>query len=184
MSEGHEPTMMRKPEVWVQSAGHSSHWHPLSSRSNKPHCPTCTEKTMPYASKQEPGGGVGGLSTAPQDTIRTHGMNRMCGSHNDHAASRSTSWYFYYSGPQRPISSHRSLHFLQLRLSSVSAVTTNLTMTLTRLKTSLRPGNHGNALRGRAGWRPIGSGLWLGGWDCAFLAITTPPQDHFRGLTP
>lgn len=33
-------------------------------------------------------------------------------------------------------------------------------MTTARLKTSLRLGNHGNALRRQAGRRPIGYGLW------------------------
>lgn len=57
-------------------------------------------------------------------------------------------------------------------------------MTLTQLKAALRPGSHGNALRGPAGWRPDKSGLWFGGWDCVIPAITTSPQEHFRGLAP
>lgn len=70
-------------------------------------------------------------------------------------------------------------------LSTVSPNTHHhLMMTTARLKTSLWPGNHGNALRRQAGWRPIGSGPWLCGWDHVILALTTLPQDPYRGLAP
>lgn len=92
------------------------------------------------------------------------GMNLMCVSHEDRSESSRQAVHFY-SETHSGYSFSLSLFFhCCLHLSTVSPNTHHHPMmTTARLKTSLRPGNHGNALRRQAGRRPIGFGLrWVG----------------------
>lgn len=105
-----------------------------------------------------------------------------------HLIKSSRQAVYFYSEQQSRCSA--SLILSLSLFSTVASITPLWAQTLTtiswwqRLKTSLGPGNHGNALRRQAGQRPIGFGLWLGGWDHVVLALTTSPQGHFRGLAP
>ncbi len=88
----------------------------------------------------------------------TQGMNLMCVSHKDGLlAELSVKQYISilsHAADTQPPSLSLSLFFFHccVYLSTVSPNSHHhLMMTTARLKTSLRPGNHGNALRRQAG---------------------------------
>lgn len=146
--------------------------HPISAN------PTvCTEHSMPYTNRHEPAELVRSMSL-----INTHikkGGWSLC------VYVMKTGLCLFYSEPHSWYLVFSLFFFTAAYISPLSSSGHHHPMmTTARLKTSLRLRNHGNALCRQAGWWPIGFGPGLSGWDHVILALTTLPQDHFRGLAP
>lgn len=126
----------------------------------------------------------------------TQGMNLMCVAHKDGLLSE-LSVKRYISILSRTVDTQPPsfslflfFPYCCLYLSAASPNTHHhLMMTTARLKTSLRPGNHGNALRRQAGRRPIGFGFqWVGPHYLGPYYFTTGsfrrPRTPNRAATP